>query len=73
METENSKNKKLVQCKHCGEMIAKSAKTCPHCGAKNKKPTALIVVLIIAVLIFVEINCELWTTRLVKQVELLVY
>lgn len=51
METENSKNKKLVQCKHCGEMIAKSAKTCPHCGAKNKKPTALIVVLIIAVLI----------------------
>lgn len=29
---------KLIQCKSCGEQIAKSAKSCPHCGAKNKKP-----------------------------------
>ena len=29
---------KLTACKACGKEIAKSAKTCPHCGAKNKKP-----------------------------------
>ena len=30
--------KKLTSCKACGNEIAKSAKRCPHCGAKNKKP-----------------------------------
>lgn len=40
-------SQKLVKCKACGEEIAKSAKTCPHCGAKNKKPTALGIVLIV--------------------------
>lgn len=29
---------KLTTCKACGAEIAKSAKSCPHCGAKNKKP-----------------------------------
>lgn len=29
---------KMTNCKSCGKEIAKSAKTCPHCGAKNKKP-----------------------------------
>lgn len=29
---------KLMNCKMCGDEIAKSAKTCPHCGCKNKKP-----------------------------------
>ena len=29
---------KLVECKSCGNQIAKNAKTCPSCGAKNKKP-----------------------------------
>lgn len=29
---------KLIPCKTCGAEIAKSAKSCPHCGAKNKKP-----------------------------------
>ena len=29
---------KLIKCKSCGADIAKSAKTCPQCGAKNKKP-----------------------------------
>ena len=31
-------NKKLTTCKACGQEIAKSAKACPYCGAKNKKP-----------------------------------
>lgn len=30
-------NHKLSICKSCGHEIAKSAKTCPQCGAKNKK------------------------------------
>ena len=30
--------KRMTVCKTCGEEIAVSAKTCPHCGAKNKKP-----------------------------------
>lgn len=29
---------KMVKCKHCGQEIAKGAKTCPNCGGKNKKP-----------------------------------
>lgn len=28
----------MKKCVVCGENIAKSAKICPHCGAKNKKP-----------------------------------
>lgn len=49
-------NKKMTTCKACGQEIAKSAKACPHCGAKNKKPIfkkwwfwAIIVVLVIAI------------------------
>lgn len=30
---------KLIKCRTCGESIAKDAKVCPHCGAKNKKKT----------------------------------
>ena len=47
-------SKKLTQCKSCGAEIAKSAKTCPQCGAKNKKPIykrwwlwALVIVFVI--------------------------
>lgn len=29
---------KMITCKACGKEIATSAKNCPHCGAKNKKP-----------------------------------
>ena len=30
--------KKMTTCKACGKEIAKSAKSCPSCGGKNKKP-----------------------------------
>lgn len=45
---------KLASCKACGQMIAKNAKVCPHCGGKNKKPIFkkwwfwLIVVILVA-------------------------
>ncbi|MEG0181591.1 MAG: Ltp family lipoprotein [Bacilli bacterium] len=29
---------KMIQCKTCSKEIASSAKSCPSCGAKNKKP-----------------------------------
>jgi len=32
---------KMIKCKTCGIEIAKSAKSCPSCGAKNKKPIYL--------------------------------
>lgn len=35
---------KMAKCKTCGADIAKSAKVCPVCGAKQKKPVALIVI-----------------------------
>lgn len=48
---------KLTNCKVCGAEMAASAKVCPSCGAKNKKPVfrrwwfwALIVVVIIGII-----------------------
>ena len=43
----------LSQCKSCGKEIAKTAKTCPHCGAKNKKkhPVLLGIVIFAALMI----------------------
>ena len=29
---------KLISCNTCGAEISASAKTCPSCGAKNRKP-----------------------------------
>lgn len=47
-------NNKMTTCKTCGKEMAKSAKVCPSCGAKNKKPIftrpwfiAIIVVIVI--------------------------
>lgn len=46
-------NNQMIICKYCGAEIAKSAKTCPNCGAKNKKPIYKRVWFIILVLIVV--------------------
>lgn len=46
---------KMIQCKTCGASIAKSATTCPNCGAKNKKKhpvLGIILVLLGITLIF---------------------
>ena len=34
----DNQNANLKPCVHCGQMMAKSAKICPNCGGKNKKP-----------------------------------
>ena len=45
---------KIKQCKVCGKDIATSAKVCPYCGAKNKKPIYmrwwLIIIIVFSVL-----------------------
>ena len=48
---------KMINCKICGAEIASSAKVCPSCGAKNKKPIykkwwfyALVVVILLGVI-----------------------
>lgn len=46
---------KLIKCKACGHEIAKSAKICPHCGAKHKKPVGCLMI-VLTVLIFVIIS-----------------
>ena len=43
---------KIIQCKVCGAEIASSAKTCPHCGAKNKKKSPALLI-ILGVIVFV--------------------
>lgn len=50
---------KMKACKVCGEQIAKNAKVCPHCGAKNKKIIfkrwwfwALIIVIVLGAILF---------------------
>lgn len=40
-------NKKKTNCKDCGQEIAKSAKTCPHCGAEIKKKHPIIIGVIV--------------------------
>lgn len=42
---------KIIVCKTCGKEIAKSAKACPHCGAKQK-PGCLRSVLATFLLVF---------------------
>ena len=47
-------NNQLKNCKVCGAEVAKSAKTCPHCGAKLKKGHPILVgILVFVVLIAV--------------------
>lgn len=46
-------NSKMKECKSCGAKIAASAKVCPGCGAKNKKPIYKRVWFIVLVVIVV--------------------
>lgn len=50
-------NSQLINCKTCGKEMAKNAKVCPSCGAKNKKPIykkwwfwVIIVILLIIII-----------------------
>lgn len=41
----------LVECKDCGELMAKSAWRCPHCGSARTKTRKIIVLLIVALIV----------------------
>ena len=41
---------KMTTCKSCGAEIAKSAKICPYCGAKNKSKGVLGIIIAIVVI-----------------------
>lgn len=50
-------SEKMTKCKSCGNDLASSAKNCPNCGAKNKKPIfkkwwfwLIIVIVLIAII-----------------------
>lgn len=52
-----AKNPKMVICRNCNTPISKSAKICPSCGAKNKKPFYkrgwFILLVLIAVIVVI--------------------
>lgn len=42
---------KLTTCKTCGEQVAKTAKTCPHCGAKIKKSHPVTIAILVGLIL----------------------
>jgi hypothetical protein len=50
---------KLILCKACGKEIAKSAKSCPNCGKKNKKPVGLVLLAIVVFFIVIGVITNL--------------
>ena len=45
-------SKKMKVCKTCGTEIAASAKTCPKCGAKNKKGHPILIAVVVVFILF---------------------
>ncbi len=41
----------LIPCETCGKQIAAEARTCPHCGARNKRSTWIITLVLGLVLV----------------------
>lgn len=52
----------LKPCKACGNMIAKDAKVCPSCGAKNKRGGGCGVV-IVALIVIIAIGAAVGTSK----------
>lgn len=46
-------SEKMLKCKACNAEIAKSAKSCPHCGAKVKKVSPIFIGFLVLILIIV--------------------
>ena len=53
-ESTSAANPNMIYCKYCGKTISKTAKSCPHCGGRFKKPVYkrwwFIVIVVIVVL-----------------------
>ncbi len=46
-------NNKMVECQTCGKPIAKSAKVCPHCGAKKSQFLENLLFIVVATIVMV--------------------
>ena len=44
--------RKLMQCKTCGNYIARSAQVCPYCGARQHQGALAVCAVIIVVVVF---------------------
>ena len=53
----------MKNCKKCGAEIAKSAKACPKCGAKQGMPTIVKLLLIIVIVLFCLFGCMAACTK----------
>ena len=42
---------KMIACKACGQEISSGAKSCPHCGERNKKGKAKGLLIVIAIIV----------------------
>lgn len=49
-------NSKLTNCKACGAQVAKTAKTCPHCGAKVKRGHPVLIGILAVIILFTVIG-----------------
>lgn len=43
----------MKNCKSCGNEIAKSAKVCPHCGAKQKGKGGIIAIVVVVLIVVI--------------------
>ena len=51
-------SEKLHTCKACGQQIAKTAKNCPHCGAKNKKGNPIVIGILVVIVLAIIIGAS---------------
>ena len=51
-------SEKLGFCKACGQQVAKNAKTCPHCGAKNKKSNPILIGVLVVIVLAIIIGAS---------------
>lgn len=42
---------KMIECKACGQEISSGAKSCPHCGERNKKSKSKGLLIVIAIIV----------------------
>lgn len=52
----------LIKCKECGNEVSTTAKACPKCGAKVKKPTSTLTWVFVAVLSLGMLNAVMTET-----------
>ena len=60
---------KLKNCKHCGNEVAKSAKTCPSCGGKLGTPTIIRLLCLVIGIIIIIVGCSKLMSDAADEIE----